>query len=73
MLVLERKLDQRIVLTLPDGSLVTIAVVEIRSGPRGEFGKVRLGIEAPTEVGIDREEIHLRKRRDAGPGMPQFR
>jgi len=47
MLVLERKLHEKIVIT---GDIV-ITVVEIR----GE--KVKLGIAAPRELVIDREEI----------------
>jgi len=47
MLVLSRKRNESIVI---DGSIV-VTVVEIRGD------KVRLGIEAPREVSIHREEI----------------
>ena len=49
MLVLKRRTDQRVVLTLPDGSRIAILVV---SG-----GSVTLGIDAPPEVEILREEL----------------
>ena len=49
MLVLKRNEDERIILTLPDGSRITVLVV---SG-----GSVKLGIEAPPEVRILREEL----------------
>ena len=48
MLVLSRKFDQRIVI----GGNIVITVVEIQRD------RVRLGIEAPENVVIDREEIH---------------
>ena len=47
MLVLTRKLDESIVI---DGG-IKITVVEIRGG------RVRLGIEAPKEIPIKREEL----------------
>ena len=49
MLVLSRKRNESIVI---DGSIV-ITVVEIRGD------KVRLGIEAPREVSIHRQEIFV--------------
>ncbi len=48
MLILSRKLGQKIV--LPDLG-VTIAVIRIAGG------NVRLGIDAPAEIGVHREEI----------------
>lgn len=48
MLVLSRKKDERIVI----GDNVVITIVEIRGD------KVRLGIEAPKEVPVHREEIY---------------
>lgn len=55
MLVLTRKPGQRIVI---NGN-ITIEVL-----PRHERGglAVALGIEAPPEVTVDREEIHLQKK-----------
>lgn len=59
MLVLARKENQRIF-----AGDVTITVVEI-DGP-----KVRLGIEAPRHVPIDREEVRLSKINDSQPPAP---
>jgi carbon storage regulator len=47
MLVLSRKRDERIVI----GDNIVITVVEVRGD------KVRLGIEAPTDVPVHRQEI----------------
>ncbi len=54
MLVLSRKVNEKIVI---DGGIV-LTVVKI------EGGQVRLGIEAPSDVKIFREEIAGRMRRD---------
>jgi carbon storage regulator len=54
MLVLERRRDERIMI----GDDITIRVIEIRGD------KVRLGIEAPKEIRVDREEIRRRIERD---------
>lgn len=51
MLVLSRKKDERIVI----GDSITVMVVEIRGD------KVRLGISAPKDVPVNREEIAIRK------------
>jgi len=48
MLVLSRKQDDRIVI----GGEITVTVVEIRKG------RVKLGISAPPEVAVNRQEIH---------------
>jgi carbon storage regulator len=53
MLVLSRKLNERIVI---DGSIV-LTVVKI------DRNQVRLGIEAPGDVSVYREEIAGRSRR----------
>ena len=62
MLVLSRKLGQRIFI----GDDIVIQVVDLRPGDR-----VRLGIEAPDGVIVDREEIappdHPAKRRTVRP------
>jgi carbon storage regulator len=54
MLVLSRTVDERIFI----GDDIRIMVVEIRGD------KVRLGIEAPVDVIVDREEV--REKRIAG-------
>jgi len=55
MLVLSRKRDERIVI----GDNIVITVVEVRGD------KVRLGIEAPTEVPVHRQEVLEAMRRNA--------
>jgi carbon storage regulator len=52
MLVLTRKENERVVI----GNDIVISVVSI--GP----GRVKIGIEAPKWMAIDREEIHTRKQ-----------
>ncbi|NOT33143.1 MAG: carbon storage regulator CsrA [Candidatus Eisenbacteria bacterium] len=63
MLVLTRKLGENIRI----GDSVKITVLEVRSG------QVKLGIEAPPEVKVHREEIYARiqeenRRAQGGPG-----
>ncbi len=48
MLVLSRKRDEKIVI----GDRIVITVVEVRGD------KVRLGIEAPTDVPVHRQEVY---------------
>jgi len=55
MLVLSRKRDERIVI----GDNIVITVVEVRGD------KVRLGIEAPTDVPVHRQEVLDAIRRNA--------
>lgn len=55
MLVLSRKKNERIMIA---GGLIKVNVVEIRGD------KVRLGIEAPDDVSIDREEVYERKQEE---------
>ena len=65
MLVLTRKLGENIRI----GDTVKITVLEVRSG------QVKLGIEAPPEVKVHREEIYARiqeeNRRATGAGKPE--
>ena len=51
MLVLGRKVDERLRLTLPDGSVIWVMICKV-SGDG-----VRVGIKAPPDVRIEREEI----------------
>ncbi len=51
MLVLSRRRDEAIVIRNRFGTEIRLVVVEVRGG------KVRLGIEAPADVSIAREEI----------------
>lgn len=55
MLVLSRKLGEKILI----GTDVTITVVDI------DRGKVRLGVEAPRDVPIFRQELLAKENRDA--------
>ncbi|VAX38864.1 Carbon storage regulator [hydrothermal vent metagenome] len=48
MLVLSRKKDEKIII----GDNITLMVIEIRGD------KVRLGIDAPKEVAVHREEVY---------------
>lgn len=52
MLVLSRRLKQAIVI----GGEVRVTVLAITPS------RVELGIEAPREIMVDREEIHVRRR-----------
>ena len=49
MLTLSRKAQQAILI----GDNITVTVLEIRGD------KVRLGIEAPTNIGVWRDELHV--------------
>ena len=57
MLVLSRKKDEKIMI----GEDVTLMVIEIRGD------KVRLGIDAPKDVAVHREEVFnaIRREREA--------
>lgn len=54
MLVLSRRLNQAIVI----GGEVRVTVLAITPS------RVELGVEAPREIMVDREEIHLRRQVD---------
>ena len=51
MLVLSRRLGERVVLTMPDGRRIDVCLVDV------DRGKVRLGFTAPADVTIHRLEI----------------
>lgn len=51
MLTLSRREQERIRLTTPDGSIIWIVLCE------AERGRARIGISAPKEVEIKREEL----------------
>jgi len=59
MLVLTRKVGEEIII----GDKIHITVVAI------ERGKVRIGIDAPKEIVVDRQEVHD-KRKDSFSGGP---
>lgn len=62
MLVLSRKKDEKIII----GDSITLMVVEIRGD------KVRLGIEAPKEVSVHREEVYeaIKRERSIESDLP---
>jgi carbon storage regulator len=61
MLVLSRKKDEKIVI----GDSITLMVIEIRGD------KVRLGIEAPRDVTVHREEVYEAIKRENSPEKKQ--
>lgn len=52
MLVLSRKLDEKIIMEPKEGVLIEIMVVELQGD------RVKLGITAPKEIPVHREEIY---------------
>ncbi len=56
MLILSRRTFESLVLEMPDGTKAKIVVAEIRGG------SVRLGIDAPKEIVVVREELHLKPK-----------
>jgi carbon storage regulator len=61
MLVLSRKRDERIVI----GDNVVVTVVDVRGN------KVRLGIDAPSDVPVHRQEVFDAMRRDKPPATAE--
>ena len=59
MLVLSRQSDETIVI----GDNIRVTIVEVRGD------KVRIGIEAPRDVSVHRQEIYDSIRRDAQSGV----
>lgn len=57
MLVLSRRIDERLVLDLGDGRLVWLTVVDVRRRASYEGSEARLGIDAPESVKIWRKEL----------------
>jgi carbon storage regulator len=60
MLVLNRRPNERIII----GDNIIITVVDIR----GRY--VRIGIEAPPDIRVDREEVHERLKQEARANEP---
>ncbi|MGC1275307.1 MAG: carbon storage regulator CsrA [Planctomycetaceae bacterium] len=60
MLVLSRKKDEKIII----GENITLMVIEIRGD------KVRLGIDAPKDVSVHREEVYnaIKRERNGASG-----
>ena len=51
MLVCSRKVNEKIIITAPDGTQIVLMLVEVRGD------KARIGIAAPTSYTIHREEV----------------
>ena len=62
MLVLSRKNDKKVRLTLSDGRIIMVTVVAIRGD------ETRLGFEAPPDVSILREELAQKEQNHAAVG-----
>lgn len=62
MLVLSRKKDEAIKV----GDLITVYVIEIRGD------KVRLGVDAPKDIPVHRQEVYeaIQRERDSNPPTP---
>lgn len=63
MLILRRKVGEKIVTTYPDGTQIEYVIM----GVRGD--KIRVGVHAPDDVTIHREEIQAR----VDAGLPPLR
>jgi len=61
MLILTRRPQE----TIRVGDDVTITVLAV------EGSKVRIGINAPRHITVDREEVHERKQREGTSGSPE--
>ena len=70
MIVLSRRKNESVIIN----DDITIVVVEIRRGATPEEDKVRLGVEAPKEVPVHRNEVYeaIRgaMRSDQSPDRP---
>ena len=62
MLVLSRKKDEKIII----GDKITVMVIEIRGD------KVRLGIDAPRDITVHREEVYeaIQREQNAQRNIP---
>ena len=58
MLILSRRTGEAIFATHPDGTVIEIMVASVQGNC------VRIGITAPLNVLIDREEVHERRERE---------
>lgn len=58
MLVISRRKDEGIVI----GDDIRLTIVEVRGG------RVRIGIDAPKEISVNREEVHDAIKRDGKKG-----
>lgn len=61
MLVLARQVGQQIIME-HEGVMIVVEVVSMRPG------EVKIGVEAPKSVSVDRREIWLKRKRDEEAG-----
>jgi len=59
MLVLSRKKAEEILITAPDGTVITLMMVEVRGD------KARIGIDAPREWSVHRAEVQRKIDKEA--------
>jgi len=62
MLILTRRPGEALVMTTPSGEEIKVVVID------KDGAQVRMGVIADQKVAVDREEIHLRKRREKAHG-----
>ncbi|KMQ75269.1 carbon storage regulator [Marinobacter subterrani] len=58
MLILTRRPGEALVMETESGETIKVVVIDNRGA------QVRMGVIASQKVSVDREEIHLRKRRE---------
>lgn len=56
MLILSRKPGESLIITASNGE-----VIEVHISKKTQGNQIRIGVEAPRGVIVDREEVHLRK------------
>ena len=56
MLILSRRQGESVVMTLATGELIEVTVLTMHSN------QVRIGVDAPKTVTVDRQEIYLKKQ-----------
>jgi carbon storage regulator CsrA len=55
MLILARRLGETLVMKTESGELINVTVLGVKAN------QVRIGVEAPKTVAVNREEIHIKK------------
>lgn len=79
MLVLDRKTSERIFIFGPESPYPTkalkieIKVLAIYSPARSGEAIVKLGIEAPLDLSVHREEVFYRIRQEKDGGLPKIK
>ena len=51
MLVFSRKVNEKVIITAPDGTQIVLMLVEVRGD------KARIGIDSPRSYTVNREEV----------------